>query len=198
MYPCTFGCKWRKVHALEQSCPCELCSLCSSRSNVHKKNIKWCFETLLFKKCTCAPRISFVTQSRVLELEEEKNIPMPYLGPSRPRHPKLCTWGRNVRGGYINIRLRTRVRKRSVVVMQSERDTWVHSALLALPAALPSSGKQTAREAKRCCCVSAQTHASDPAGVLPLPWTDAHVLALNDVAVPESAGASHARAVSRL
>lgn len=82
--------------------------------------------------------------------------------------------------------------------MQSERDTWVHSALLALPAALPSSGKQTAREAKRCCCVSAQMHASDPAGVSPLPSTDAHVSALNDVAVPESVGASHARAVSRL
>lgn len=198
MYPCTFGCKWRKVHALEQSCPCELCSLCSSRSNVHKKNIKWCFETLLFKKCTCAPRISFVTQSRVLELEEEKKYPHALFRTKQAPTPQAVHLGEKRARGYINIRLRTRARKRSVVVMQSERDTWVHSALLALPAALPSSGKQTAREAKRCCCLSAQTHASDPAGVLPLPWTDAHVLALNDVAVPESAGASHARAVSRL
>lgn len=164
------------MHALEQSCPCELCSahLCSNRSNVHKKNTV--FETV-FQKCTCTPRISFVIQSRVLELEEKKISPALFRT-KQPPIPQAVHLREKRARGYINTRLRTCVRKRRVVVMQSECDTWVHSTLLALPAALPSSGRQTAREVKHCCCVSAQMHTSNPAGVLPLPLINAHVLVL--------------------
>lgn len=59
---------------------------------------------LFIYACTCAK--SAWPYNHVSSLREGKKIsyqPLPYLGPHSPRSPKLCTWGRNVQCGYINI-----------------------------------------------------------------------------------------------
>lgn len=72
--------RWSKVVHVN----CAVAHLASRRSNVHKKPCY--FKNARARHPTC------------VSSRRKKKCPLPYLGPSSPRHPKLCTCGRNVRG----------------------------------------------------------------------------------------------------